>query len=188
MQRRIAKRLSALAVAVACLGLSAGLWAKEEFQARILKAGGADADAARKIIISIESYSTTEEIKQLKETLYNGGYEPFMRAFRGISKGYIRPVGGRGVKVTIHAAHSHQTEKGRQILIFCERQSWDVQAMKSFDRRFSFMVIELNINKKGNGDGKFFEQANIRFTIQDTVEIEGYNSPPQQLFGVSLLK
>lgn len=50
------------------------------------------------------------------------------------------------------------------------------------------MVIELNLDHKGNGEGKIYDQANLRFTSQGTIEMESYNSPPMQLWAVSAVK
>lgn len=183
------KILSAWAIVAACLSLSTVLTAKEEFQARLLTAsGGIPADKAMKIRISVESYTSSEEVLQLIEILGQRGYEAFMSAFIGVNKGIFRPIGGRGVKINLHAALSIQTDKGRQILLFTQRQSWDLEASQRIDRRFPFMVVELNLDNKGKGMGKIYEQANIRLTNQGTIEMESYNSPPRQLFDVRTLK
>lgn len=189
MERRTIKSFSAWAIVAACLSLSTVLWAKEEFQARLLTTSeGLPAEKAMKIKISVESYTSREEVLQLMEILSQRGYEPFMSAFRGMNKGSFRPIGGRGVKINLHAAQSIQTDKGRQILLFTQRQSWDVEARQRIDSRFSFMVIELNIDNKGKGKGKIYEQANILLTPQGTIEMESYNSPPRQLFDVRALE
>lgn len=188
MKKRTKKSCPACAVFAVCLSLSTVLWAKEEFQARLLTFAGEQAGIAEKLIISIESYTTLEEVSQLRGILEKNGFDPFMTAFIGINKGIVRPVGGRGLKVTIHAAHIVQKDSRRQIFLFTQRQSWDVGVQQRIDRRFAFMVIELNVNEKGKGDGKIYDQASIRFTPYGTLEMESFNSPPRQLFGVSLLK
>lgn len=188
MEKSNKKNYSACALLAFCLSLSAALWANEEFQARLLTYAGPQAGMAEKLIISIESYSTPDEVYQLREIFEKNGYDPFMAAFFRINKGNIRPVGGRGVKLNIHVAHSIQKENGRQIFLFTQRQSWDTGARQRIDRRFNFMVIELNVNKNGKGNGKLYDQASIRFSPSGTLEMEAFNSPPQQLFGVSLLK
>lgn len=127
MERGIIKKISTWATLVVCLSWSANLSASEEFQGRLLMGSGLDTKKVMKLRISIDSYTSSEEAFQLMETLYSKGYQPFMSVFRGINKGVIKPVGGRGVNVTIHAAQAFPTEKGRKILLFTERQSWDLQ-------------------------------------------------------------
>ncbi len=160
--------------------------AGEEFQARLLgKDTHSTGVGATKFIISIDSYTKAEEVYDLAKILAEQGYDAFMSAFQVINKGFVRPTTGRGVKVNIHAAHSIPTEKGRKITLFTQRQSWDTEAQQRTDHRFTFMVIELNLDKKGNGDGKIYEQASIRISGQGMIEMESYNTPPLQLWGVS---
>lgn len=172
-------------IMLATLGFAALQPATEEFQARLLGRDIHPGMRATKFIITIDGYTTPEEVYELAKTLSENGYEPFMAAFRALSKGYIRPIGGRGIKVNIHAAHSLPTEKGRKIMLFTQRQSWDPEAQQRTDQRFTFMVFELNLDKKGKGDGKIYEQANIRLTGQGMIEMESYNTAPLQLWGVT---
>lgn len=178
--------LSFMAVA-ACLGLSNLLLAKEKFEARLLTELETSGGLATKFEISIESYTSAEEISQLKEVFSQGGYESFMSAFRGMNKGIFKPIGGLGVNIVIHAAHSIPTDKGRKILLFTPSQSWDAAAPRIIDWRFPFMLIELDIGHKGKGKGKIYEQVSITLTGEGTVGMDLYNAPPLALWGVRAL-
>jgi hypothetical protein len=189
MERRPKTSISVCVALAACLTLSTLLMAGEEYQGRILTgSGGHPAETVMNVKILVESYSSPEEISQLKEAFNQNGYEAFMSAFRGMQKGVFIPVGSRGVKIILHVAHNFKTEKGRRILLFTIRQSWDVHVTQRIDTRFPFMVIELNINNKGKGDGKIYEEAHVILTPQGTMEMDSSNSPPKQLFGVRLVK
>ncbi len=172
----------------ALLTTGAAVSGTEEFEARLLTGGMQYTESVRKLKITIDSYSTLDEVFNLIKIQGEQGYEPFMAAFRALNKGSFFPIGGRGIKIIIHGAHSIPTEKGRQILLFTQRQPWDVDSSQRIDNRFPFMVIELNVDEKGKGTGKFYEQASIRLTPQRTFEMEGYNSPPKQLWDVKLTK
>jgi hypothetical protein len=187
MERCSMKGFSARAIIVACLILSTILWSKEEFQARLIMESGPGPGKPMKINIVVESYTSAEEVFQLMDIQEKSGYEPFMSAFRAMDKGSFNPV-ARGLKIPINAAQNIQTEKGRQILLFAERQSWDMDVRQRIDTRFTFMVIELNLDNKGTGTGKMYEQARIRLTSQGTIEMESYGSPPRQIFGVKAIK
>lgn len=188
MERRTIKKFSAWAVVAACLSLSTVLWAKEEFQARLLPGLGPSSQKARKLIFSVESYTSTKEIIELNEIFNKGGYEQFMSAFRGVIKGFIRPTGGRGKKVILHAAQNIHTDKGRKILLVTESQSWSLDTTLRFNIKYPFLVIELNFDNKGKGNGKIYMQADIRLTRHGIIEMVSYDSPPKQLFGVRALK
>jgi hypothetical protein len=188
MKKQIISGLSMWIFVAAFLSSSTAILETEEFQARILQGGMQYTEGVKKLKITIDSYSTDEEILRLLEIQSRQGYEAFMDAFQALNKGIIIPLGTRGIKITIHGAHSIPTEKGRKILLFTQRQSWDVEMNPRTDSRFTFMVFELNVDSKGKGDGKIYEQASIELTLKRTFEMNGYNSPPKQLWDVRLSK
>lgn len=188
MEKRTLIRLTAWAVVASFLSLSTVLWAKEEFQARLFPGLGPASQKARKLSISVEKYTTTEEVFELIEIFNKRGYEQFRGAFRGMNKGILRPTGGRGAKIILHGAQNIQTGKGRKILLVAESQSWNLDSSLRYDSRFPFLVVELTIDNKGKGEGKVYVQADIQLTRQGTIELSAYDSPPKQLFGVRLLK
>jgi hypothetical protein len=63
-----------------------------------------------------------------------------------------------------------------------------VDAFQRIDKRYPFMVIELDINEKGDRKGKIYEQASIELTSEGTVGKESYLSAPLVLWGVQALK
>jgi len=161
---------------------------KEEIVARVLQGSQQYTESVKKIKITIDSYSTEEEVLNLIGIMSQQGYEPFMDAFRALNKGTFFPIGGRGIKIIIHGAHNVPTEKGRKVLLFATRQTWDVEVNQRLDARFMFMVIELDLDSKGKGTGKIYEQAAIKMTPQRTFEMDGYNAPPKQLWDVRVQK
>lgn len=182
------KKLTAWTVMAVFLSLSSVLWAKEEFQARLLPGLGPSSQKARKLIISVDRYTSTKEVLELSEIFNRGGYEQFMSAFRGVIKGFVRPMGGRGKKINLHAAQNIHTDKGRKILLVTESQSWSLDTTLRFNIKYPFLVIELNLDNKGKGKGKIYMQADIRLTRQGVIEMVSYDSPPKQLFGVRAMK
>ncbi|OGD31945.1 MAG: hypothetical protein A2V45_11990 [Candidatus Aminicenantes bacterium RBG_19FT_COMBO_58_17] len=188
MKKRIISGLSIWIFMVVILSSSTAILETEEFTARVLSGGMQYTESVKKIKITIDSYLTDEEVLNLIGLMSQQGYQAFMDAFRALNKGIFFPIGGRGIKIIIHGAHSIPTEKGRQILLFTSRQSWDVEMNPRTDSRFGFMVVELNVDNKGKGTGKIYEQASIQLTPQRTIVMDGYNSPPKQLWDVRLSK
>jgi hypothetical protein len=188
MRRQLIKIYQVVAVIAACLFLSVVLRAEEKFEARLLAEPGESAELAMKFEIFADSYTSAEEVTRLKDVFHNEGYESFMTVFCGMNKGIFSPVGGRGVKIAIHAAHSIPTNKGRKILLFTSSQSWDADTPRIIDWRFPFMLIELNISHKGKGKGKIYEQVSIKLDPEGNVVMHSYNSPPLSLWGVKELK
>ncbi len=172
-------------VAIVSLGSSPVLWAEERFEARLLAQPGESEKLATKFEILVQDYTSPEEISQLREVFNNEGYESFMNAFRRMNKGILSPIGGRGIKIVIHAAHSIPMDKGRKILLFTSSQSWDADNPRVIDWRFPFMLIELEIGRKKKGKGKIYEQVSIKLNPEGTVGMDSYNSPPLTLWAVN---
>jgi len=188
MEKRNIIRFSGWIVVAVCMSLSASLWSQEEFRARLLPGQGPSAQQAEKLRILVDSYTSDEEIIHLIEVFNKSGYKQFRSTLRGMNKGAIHPIGGRGTKLNLLAAQHIQTEKGRQIILVAESYSWDIGTSFSFDQRFPFMVILLDLNNKGKGKGKIYLSARIKLTSKGTIEMESYSSPPKQLWGVSTKK
>lgn len=194
MIRQTVKNCLVFAVVVMCLGLSPVLQAEEKFEAMLLAPPGLgkyldiSEGLAVKFEILVQDYTSTDEISQLREAFNKGGYESFMSAFRGMNKGSLSPIGGRGIKIVIHVAHSIPTDKGRKILLFTSSQSWDADNPRIIDWRFPFMLIELDIGRKEKGKGKIYEQVSIKLSAEGTVAMDSNNSPPLALWSVKTLK
>ena len=185
MEKSDKTKFSAWAIVAVCMSLSTVLWAQEEFRARLLPGLGPSSQQAENLRILVDSYTSDEEVLYLIETFNKRGYEQFRSTLHGMNKGTVQPIGGRGTKLVLHAAQSIQTEKGRRIILVAESYSWDIGTSFSFDQRFPFMVIQLDINNKGKGKGKIYLSARIKLTSKRTIELESYSSPPKQLWGVS---
>lgn len=187
MKRNILARMAWIAAAV-CMNLSLVIWAQEEFQARLVPSQGPSAQQAEKLRILIDSYTSEEEVLRLIEIYHKMGYERFRSALHGMNKGTILPIGGRGTKLTLNAAQETPAEKGRKITLVTESYSWDIGTSFSFDQRFPFMVIELDINNKGKGKGKIYLSARAKLTNDGKLEMESYSSPPKPIWGITAKK
>ncbi len=177
----------------ACLCLAGALPAAEKYSARLFTRGGPNTENVVKLEINVDGYTTGEEGWTLFQALNYQGWEPFIGAFRQSNKGNIIFRGARGLKIVVHAAAVIPRENGRKIQLFTEKQAWEVDVMQRTDGRFPFMVFELDLDNKGNGEGKIYENAQIKLkgdreTGTGTIEMESYNSAPKVLFSVGLIK
>jgi hypothetical protein len=191
----IRRQLAVLALVGIVLGFSMGGFAsaQEKYNARLLTRGGPNSEPAIKIQLVIESYTTGEEAWRLQQILEMGGFQPFIEAFRESIKGSVIFFGTRGLKINIHVAQVIPKENGRKILLFTERQAWDTDVLQRMDGRYPYLVVELDVNNKGKGEGRIYENAQIKLTgnreaRKAIMEMESFNSAPKSLFGVSLVK
>lgn len=171
-----------------CLFLCSVLWAREEFKGRLFPDAARGSQRALNIIISIDEYSSKQEVFQLIQTYHQSGYKQFRADLREMKKGILRPVGGTGNQVVFHLAQYTPTGNGGEIILVGESQSWNLDSRRRHDNRFPYLVVELSLNEKGEGSGNIYLQADIRLTSQGIVEKASYNQPPRQIVGLELVK
>ena len=131
--------------------------------------------------IEVESWTTPKEIRQLQDVLAQAGIDAFLAVFKQMNKGTVRFMSSRGWNLPIHAALTVPTEKGKKVLLFFNRQTWDPGSQLIRGRHF-FMVMELTLNEKGKGEGRFYEDAQIKLdAMLGKIELETYESAPKIL-------
>ena len=168
-------------IAVAAL-LAAGvspLGATDIFRAQMLTGKAPVEPPLIKIQIEVSSWTTPEEVIELQRTMNEAGVDAFMAAYSRANKGVVRFMFARGFNLTIHAAFTVPTEKGKKILLFFNRQQWDSNYQRSMSRHL-FMAMELKLNAKNKGEGRFYEDAQIRLDPQDgLISVETYEGSPK---------
>lgn len=174
-------RMTALFIAAALPALIAPLGATDIFKARMLTGKAPVEPPIVNVQIEVESWTTPEEIRQLQDVLSQSGVNPFLAAFSTMKKGVVRFMYARGWNLPIHAAQVLPTEKGKKVMLFLNRQGWDPGSYQKPGRNF-FMVIELKLDAKGKGEGRFYEDAQIRLdSMLGKIEMETYESAPKIL-------
>jgi len=159
--------------------LLAPLGAKEVFRGRMLTGKAPIEPPYVDVQIEIESWTTPEEIRQLQNVLIQSGSDAFLAAFSASKKGVVRFMYARGYNLTVHMAQALPTDKGKRVIIFLNREAWSQGAYLVRGRHY-FMIIELNLNEKGKGEGRFFEDAQIKLDSQlGKIDMETYESAPK---------
>ncbi len=159
--------------------LVATLGATDVFKARMLTGKAPVQPPMVNVQMEVESWTTPEEIRQLQDVLKQAGIDAFLAAFKQMNKGTVRFMSSRGWNLPIHAAVTIPTEKGKKVLLFFNRQTWD-PGSQIIRGRYFFMVIELKLNAKGRGEGRFYEDAQIKLdSMLGKIEIENYESAPK---------
>jgi len=155
------------------------LGATDIFRARMFTGKAPVEPAIVNIQLEITSWTTPEEVVALQRTLNEAGPDAFLAAFSAADKGVVRFMYTRGFNLPVHAAITVPTEKGKKVLLFFNRQQWDPGYQRSMARHL-FMAIELKLNEKGKGEGRFYEDAQIRLEPQTgTIAVETYEGTPK---------
>jgi hypothetical protein len=175
-------RRAGYAVLIAALALTVVLPAPgraETFKARMLTGKAPVEPPMINVQIEVTGWTTPDEIRQLQEILGTGGIDPFLAAFNQADKGVVRFMSARGWNLPIHAAVVVPTEKGKVVRLFFNRQNWNPGAYQPVGRHY-FMAMELKLNEKGKGEGRFYEDAQLKLnSLAETIEIETYESAPK---------
>lgn len=173
------RTLAVLAVGAVLVAAAAKPPAIAIFKAQMLTGKAPVEPPMIKIQIDIRSWTTPDEVRAFQQTLNQAGVDAFMDAFSKTDKGVVRFMYAHGFNIPIHAAFSIPTEKGKKILLFSNRQQWDPGYQKSMGRNL-FMAIELKLNEKNKGEGRFYEDAQIRLEPQEgTIVVESYEGSPK---------
>jgi hypothetical protein len=178
------RSLSAKTLIVLCAGAvlaaaAAPLGATEIFRAQMLTGKAPVEPPLIKIQIEVKEWTKPEEVREFQRILNEAGVDAFLSAYSKANKGVVRFMYTRGLNLTIHAAFSIPTEKGRKILLFFNRQQWDMSYQRSMSRNL-FMAIELKLDEKAKGEGRFYEDAQIRLEpIEGTISVETYEGTPK---------
>lgn len=178
-KRTLARWTTALAAAALCAALVAPLDAKEIFRGRMLTGRAPIEPPYVDVQLEIESWTTPEEIRQLNDVLAQAGIDAFLAAFSAVKKGVVRFLYARGYNMEIHMAQVLPTEKGKKVVVFLNRQAWSQGSYLVRGRNY-FMVIELDLNEKGRGEGRFYEDAQIQLDPNlGKIQMGNYDSAPK---------
>jgi hypothetical protein len=178
----------ALALVAGAAALAVPARGADIFRARLLTGKAPIEPPAVALRIEVQSYTTPEELIQLQQAL-NTSDDAFLNVFQKFNKGVVRFTDSRGWNLPIHAAQVVPGKTGKKLTLVMLRQTWDPGAQFVRVGGNYFMVLELNVNAKGAGDGRLYEDASIRFILPDgRIEMTKYEAAPKIIIQVNEVK
>lgn len=169
------------------LAAAGSLHAEEEFKAKLMTSGGPIRERMMNIKISVDDFTTTDDIQQMLKSYEGGDIEGFIGAFRDSKKGSFMITGGRGLNVRINVAHVEPTDEGRKLLLYMERQNWTSNTTTTMYSKYRFMMIELELDLFGEGTGKFYPGISIQLNSEGKIVVDEFTTP-FQILAVQKLK
>jgi len=132
--------------------------------------------------ITISRWSTDAERDQLLSTLRDKGQDALLEALQKLPVvGYINTPGS--LKYDLHfALQRPEAEGGRMVFLMTDRYigSWEaINRPRTID--YPFTLIQLQLDKAGNGVGKASIYTKITQTKNGTIELENFSSQPVSL-------
>jgi hypothetical protein len=139
--------------------------------------------------ITIDRWSTDEERNRLTAALQEGGSEGLLRALQKEKEvGRIRSTGSIGYPLRF-AREIPISTGGRRIVLGTDRPVSFLERLNpTAISDYPFMVIDIRLNAKGEGEGKLMPLAKVTMNEDHVVEIENYASEPVRLTSVRRLK
>jgi hypothetical protein len=145
--------------------------------------------AASVVDITINRWSPDADRDRLLQVFRDKGQDVLLTELQKLPVvGYINTPGS--LRYDIHFARQRpEPDGGRMIFLMTDRhiQAWEaMNRPRSFD--YPFTLIQLKVDKDGNGVGKASVATKITQTKDGTIELEDFNSVPVMLNEVHKVK
>lgn len=173
---------------LAIAALSGSLLAQAEYRGRMFMGGGPNRAAVANVKIVVDGLTTAEEVGRYQQLLTAGDIEGFYETFHALKKGSLQFTGGLGLKIDLYAASEIQTEKGARLLMAADSRSLETGTSKRTQGSYLFLVIMLDIDAKGNGDGQLYEDGKIAFSPSGELILQSYITTPKEIVNVKKSK
>ena len=187
-------RVSLIAVlAGLCGALAAAQTTQEpfkpmEFRGRWFTGAGGSMDAVLTVRIDVTGFTTTDEVVRLSDAINARGESGFREVFRSFKKGVIRVIGGTGLNIEFHAAKEVSKDKSTEIHLIAENAVFQPGSSRAPGQGLFFLVIVLELDAKGNGEGKVYENSTIKFTPNGELELDEFKTAPKLIGGLRRTK
>ena len=140
--------------------------------------------------ISIDHWSSDAERDRLLSAIREGGTDSLLRELQKIKKpaGYIQTPGNVGYPIRF-ARQIPTSDGGRRVLLGTDRPISFLEASNpSVTSQYPFMIVDLRLDAKGEGQGRLLPLARVTADPDHVVDIENYTSEPVRLSKVRRVK
>lgn len=181
-------RLMLPLIAFVVIALTLPSMGQIRYRGRYLTGGGGSIEPILTVNIDIASYSTPEEIKALVQAYNDGGESGFHKTFRTMKKGMLRVMSGRGMYIEFHSAREIPSDKGTRIELIAENNRFELGATQRPFSGMMFMVAILEVDAKGRGEAKIYEDATCRILASGELVLDEFMRSPKLITGLTQVK
>ena len=183
MRRRTFFLLGALCL-VASSAVSAAAQSRQYVQGQAVGIGGRRAGLNRPFSLTINNYTSADDVQQLIRALQSGGQDELMRVLSKLNAGRIAL--GNNVGVTANAVIATPTaEGGTKLTVLYERNVAIFElryGARSADYRFGY--AEIYLDARGRGQGTFIPAAKVKLEGDNNWVVEDFGEFPARLMGL----
>jgi hypothetical protein len=184
MRKRGLVFLLAALCLVAASADGAAAQSKQYVQGQVVGIGGRRAGLNRAFSLTINNYSTADDVDSLNRALRSGGQDELLRVLKGLNAGRVSV--GNNVGVKANAVISTPTaEGGTKLTVLFERD------VAIFERRYGtrsqdyrFGYAEIYLDARGRGQGTFIPAAKVKLEGDNNWVVEDFGEFPARLMGL----
>lgn len=152
----------------------------EVYTGMVVPSGGGKSVSVK---LYVQGATSDEEVRKLAEVLKNGGQDSFVKALSKMDNGRIAPPAGVGSRIAV--VRTKKTEKGQRITMITDRPITFPELWKSTrTTQYPVGIVQIDVDGQGRGEGTITVAAKIKFTSDDTIEVESFGLGPSRLTAV----
>ena len=180
-KRSVVFLLGALCL-VAASAVSAA--AQQYVLGQVVGFGGRRAGLNRPFSLTINNYTSPDDVQQLNQALRSGGQDELMRVLSKLNAGRVSV--GNNVGVTANAVIATPAAEGRTKLTVLYERNVAVFELRygarSADYRFGY--AEIYLDARGRGEGTFIPAAKVKLEGDNNWVVEDFGEFPARLMGL----
>ena len=158
--------------------------AQQYVQGQVVGIGGRRAGLNLPFSLTVNNYTSADDVQQLNQALRSGGQDELMRVLSRLNAGRIAI--GNNVGVTANAVIATPTaEGGTKLTVLYERNVAIFEmryGTRSADYRFGY--AEIYLDARGRGQGTFIPAAKVKLEGDNNWVVEDFGEFPARLMGL----
>ena len=180
------KRRAFFLLGVLCLvaASAASAAAQQVVQGQVIGIGGRRAGLNRPFRLTVNSYSSPDDVQQLNQALRSGGQDELLRVLGRLNAGRVAIGENVGVRANAVIA-TPQAEGGTKLTVLYVRDVAIFElryGTRSADYRFGY--AEIFLDARGRGQGTIIPSAKVRLEGDNNWVVEDFAEFPARLMGL----
>lgn len=158
--------------------------AQQIIQGQIIGIGGRRSGLNRPFRLTVNNYSSADDVQQLNQALHSGGQEELLSVLSRLNAGRVAIGNNVGVRANAIIA-TPQPEGGTKLTVLYVRDTAFFElryGTRSADYRFGY--AEIYLNARGRGEGTSIPAAKVKLEGDDKWVVEDFAEFPARLMGL----
>ena len=157
---------------------------RQYVQGQVIGIGGRRAGLNRPFSLTINNYTSPDDVQQLNQALRSGGQDELLRVLSKLDAGRVSIGNNVGVKANAVIA-TPTAEGGTKLTVLYERNVAIFElryGARSADYRFGY--AEIYLDARGRGQGTFIPAAKVKLEGDNNWVVEDFGEFPARLMGL----